>query len=466
MHMLQRVKEVWRKLINKNNIEQAAGIDISLSNQMSAAILLWSQLYENKAPWLVNSHTESLNLPAAIASELSRMITLEMKSELTGSQRAEYLREQYLPVLQDLRRYVEYGCAKGGLIFKPYVSEDKITVSYIQGDCFFPTDYDSWGNITGALFLDKKTIGDTYYTKLERQWMEGKVLHILNRAFQSKIQDDIGTEIPLTAVQEWAELPPHAEIHNVDKPMFSYFKVPQANTIDPTSPLGTSVYARAVDLIRQADEQYSRILWEYEAGEMAIDADETLFRRDSNGIMTFPKGKERLFRVLSGLGDDGAKLSAWSPELRDSSLFRGLNELFMRIEDLCGLARGSFSDPSGEAKTATELKILKQRSYATVTDLQMSLQRALEDLVYCMDVLATAYKLAPQGDYELSFAWDDSIIVDAEAERARDLQEIRDGIMQKWEYRVKWFGEDEKTAKSMIPEEKDNDALMGFGGDS
>lgn len=137
----------------------------------------------------------------------------------------------------------------------------------------------------------------------------------------------------------------------------------------------------------------------------------------------------------------------------------------MRIEDLCGLARGTFSDPSGEAKTATELNILKQRSYATVTDIQMALQRALEDLLECMDTLATVYNLDGGSGYETAFAWDDSIIVDAETERARDLQEIRDGILQKWEYRVKWFGEDEKTARAMIQQQQDNDSLMGFGGD-
>ena len=34
------------------------------------------------------------------------------------------------------------------------------------------------------------------------------------------------------------------------------------------------------------------------------------------------------------------------------------------------------------------------------------------------------------------------------------VQEIRDGVRQKWEYRVKFFGEDETTAKSMIEEEE------------
>ncbi|MDO4541484.1 MAG: hypothetical protein Q4C00_01460, partial [Bacillota bacterium] len=45
--------------------------------------------------------------------------------------------------------------------------------------------------------------------------------------------------------------------------------------------------------------------------------------------------------------------------------------------------------------------------------------------------------------------FDDSYIIDKESERLRDLQEVRDGIKQKYEYRMKWYGEDEETAKAM-----------------
>ena len=40
--------------------------------------------------------------------------------------------------------------------------------------------------------------------------------------------------------------------------------------------------------------------------------------------------------------------------------------------------------------------------------------------------------------------------MDADAERSRDMSEVRMGIMQKWEYRMKWYGEDEETARQVI----------------
>ena len=43
--------------------------------------------------------------------------------------------------------------------------------------------------------------------------------------------------------------------------------------------------------------------------------------------------------------------------------------------------------------------------------------------------------------------FDDSIIQDVAAEKAQDMAEV--GVtMHAWEYRAKWYGEDEKTAKA------------------
>ena len=43
--------------------------------------------------------------------------------------------------------------------------------------------------------------------------------------------------------------------------------------------------------------------------------------------------------------------------------------------------------------------------------------------------------------------YDDSIIQDTTAEKEQDMREV--GVtMNAWEYRAKWYGEDEKTAKA------------------
>ena len=295
-----------------------------------------------------------------------------------------------------------------------------------------------------------------FYHRVERHEFKNGINTVTNKAYRSSSINDRGTEVSLTEVPEWAELKPKQDIANTEQPLFAYFRIPLGNTIDPTSPLGVSTYSRSVNLIEDADKQYQRFLWEFEGGELAIDASEEAFQKDKNGKPILPEGKERLFRpnTLDDVSKSSELFKTFSPSLRDTSLLNGLNAILQKIEFNSGLAYGTLSDPQNVDKTATEIITSKQRSYSTITDIQMALQTAIEDLAYAMDVYATLYNLAPQGAYEVNCVWDDSIVVDAEAERSRDMNEVRMGLMQKWEYRVKWYGEDEETAKKVIADQE------------
>ena len=104
------------------------------------------------------------------------------------------------------------------------------------------------------------------------------------------------------------------------------------------------------------------------------------------------------------------------------------------------------------AKPATELKTSKQRSYTVVSDTQQALPKALVDLVYAMNFWAALYGLIPPGaEYQVSFDWDDSIVVDAEEDRKRDREDVAMGVMSLAEYRSKWYGETLEEAEKNLP---------------
>ena len=150
--------------------------------------------------------------------------------------------------------------------------------------------------------------------------------------------------------------------------------------------------------------------------------------------------------------DTGAEETyrVFAPELRDGSLVNGLNQLLMRIEDLCGLSRGTLSEVSTEARTATELRILRQRSYATVADNQRALEKCLRDVIRAMDVYATAYRLAPEGAFTVSFEWDDSILTDVGQQLQERLMLVNSGVIGRAELRQWYLGETEAQAKAAI----------------
>lgn len=502
--IVQKLKEIFAKMIGSRTLEQTLHISPIISSEMETAIQLWSDMYKGNPPWVHEptwedpSRVVSLGIPALIASEKARTALLEFSSEVTtpieeveienpnyvepqqdelgnilpptqprtikeekpvgNTDRADFLNENYKRLKKRLRTQIEYGVAKGGLAIKPYVvkrgNKYSFEFDYIQADSFYPLAFDNNGLMTEAAFLQTHKDKDYTYTRVEYHKWENNVVTVINRAFKSTANinngtgADLGMECPLTEVNEWKELSPTATIKNVDRPMFAYFKMPEANTIDTTSPLGVSGYSRAVDLIKDADQQYSRLLWEYEGGEMAIDVDRDAlsFVTDASGNehTVLPSLQRRLFRKID-LGDDST-YQQFAPALRDAQYIQGLNAILMRIEDVTGLSRGTLSDVTIEAKTATELKMLKQRSYQTNEHIQKTIQATLEDVVYIMNAYCDLYNITPDGKYEISFEWDDSLITDKDDELGKRITLQQNGLASRVENRMWYFGETERQA--------------------
>ena len=299
-----------------------------------------------------------------------------------------------------------------------------------------------------------------WYIRLEYHKWQNNTTTIINKAFKSTNNSnqgeltglDLGHEVPLASVSSWKDLQEKAVIKDIKKPLFAYFKMPEANTVDTTSPLGVSGYSRAVKLIKDADMQYSRLLWEYEAGEMAIDIDRDAmtFREDGKGkeVTVTPSMQQRLFRKVD-LGQSDT-YQPYAPTLRDAAFIQGLNTILMRIEDVVGLSRGTISDASVEAKTATEIKILKQRSYQANADIQQSLEDTLRDVIYVMNAYCDLYEITKDGDYDVNFEWDDSIIVDVDSELSKRITLMNNGLASKVETRMWYFGETERQAEEAL----------------
>jgi A118 family predicted phage portal protein len=459
--ILSWIRDWINKMIGQSSVKQALKIDIAVSAPMAEALQMWSLMYENKSSWLTTD-IKSLNLPASIAGEIARAVTIEMKASISGSVRADYLAAQVGKIMPKLRQMVEYGCAKGGLMMKPYVNGDEIDVDFIQADQFFPVKFDANGNITACVFADQRTVGNNFYTRLEYHTMvdmvdptngkKSKACEIKNLAFKSTGKETLGNEVSLaSSIPEWAGLQPQALIKNLTRPLFAYFRFPQANNIDPTSPLGVSCYARATELIEQADKLWSNLLWEFESGKRAIYIDSQAFDKDTTTGKPILRDK-RLYRPLIATGniDDAQFFKDWSPEFREASILSGLDAILKKIEFTCGIAYGTISDPQTEAKTATEITIAKQRTYATITDTQKALQSALDQLLWSMDQWVTIYQLAPAGTFQTVYEFDDSVVVDHDAQFTQDSRSVGMGAMSLVEFRMRNYGEDEATATKKV----------------
>lgn len=485
IEMFQRLLQLIKDALSKVKTVSADGrVSVQelypLANKMQIALDLWSDMYADESPWLDDvKGIFSFGIPASICEELARYVLTEMDSHIVvagvgesdkahdeshdeePTNRAEWLDKIYHErLLKNMNDTLEKAMAHGGMVIKPYISNNSIHYDICYQGEFVPIAFDDDGNITDIAFHDSFVEGNIRYSKVERHKFDisSRTITITNKAYKTKNNSnadttELGNEIPLVAVDKWALIEPEIEVTNIDKPLYGYYKVPIANNIDINCPLGVSVFHKASKVIERADRQFSRLDWEYDAGQMAIDVDPMAIKTDSGyyGTSSMDDLRSRVYRKLDLGTDDTYK--EFAPTLRDASYINGLNLYLMRIEDICGVARGTISNVDGTARTATEILILKQKTYVTTASNQEALQRCLEDVIYATNVLADYYKdelNALDGEYVMNTEWSDSAIVDTYTELEQRLNLVNAGIMSKAEVRSWYMGEDIDTANTHV----------------
>ena len=477
--LLNLIYEAIGKMMGYKSIVKEFDIDDSaVSEEMSDAFDLWKSMYKDESPWLDDTKgIYSLGLAKQICQSVQQQALSEMETSITEpgtseetdedknyiiNTRAKFLNSVYQKrLIKKLPNAFEKALALGGMIIKPYMSNGQLYLDFNYQGEFYPISFDDDGNITDIAFFDQFTSGKYIYTKVERQTFsqEKRMVVVENKAFKAQIKDstddteqELGKEIKLSSVERWSGISEEPVIiEPVDKPLYGYFKVPLANNIDMKSPLGISVFSPAVSLIQRADEQFSRLDWEYKGGQLAIDVDPTALTYSEGyygTLAVMDDVQDRLYRKLDMGSDD--TYQAWAPGLRDSNYIQGLNMYTNKIEDMLGLARGTLSQVESEARTATEIKLLKQRTYITVSAIQDSLEDCLLDVVYAMNMFASMYNLAPKGTYDTNIEWKDSILTDTDTELEQKLNLQNAGILSKAEVRAWYTGESVESAQLEI----------------
>lgn len=419
---------------------------------MISAIEIWDRIYRDCAPWL-GENTRSAGVAAAVSAEVARLMTFELHSSAEGS---KVVSAAYTNLLAQLRKYVEYGAAKGTLIIKPIAVGDSISTQFIQADRFFPLSFDGSGNVTDCVFTDRLIKGETIYTLLERHSVEGNILTIENRLYASRTDGLLGSRVSLATVDRWADLPEEpVKLSGASKLPFGMFRCPMANTIDSDSPMGMSCFGRAVDQIKEADNRYSGENWEFESKEAAVHISSAMLTFDKEqGKHVYPGGRKRLYRTLdvSAGVNDKPMLDVYSPEIRYEAYSKGFNDQLRRIELSCSLAYGTLSDPQSVDKTATEILASKQRSYSYISECQHELENALNAWAEGALFWARLYGLERGSGVKINYEWGDGVLSNPDAQREEDRKDLANGTLRPEEYRAKYRNETLDEALKNLPD--------------
>jgi A118 family predicted phage portal protein len=254
-----------------------------------------------------------------------------------------------------------------------------------------------------------------------------------------------------------------------DIPLFTVFSPNIVNTLPNSKGLGISIYAHAIDNLMGVDLAFNNFCRDFKLGGKKVFYSESLVRTDVDGNKITPDDvMQQLFSVVEApLREDGKNnlMTEYNPDLRVTDNKDGLQAHLDYLSFKVGFGTKHYQFNAGQIVTATQYTGDKQELIQNAAKHYIVVERALKQLVRAIIWAGKEILGQPVNpDATITINFEDSYIIDKESERLRDLQEIRDGLMQKWEYRVKWYGEDEATAKKMVGIELPDDDLMGFTG--
>lgn len=438
--MFDGIKRIWRgirKMFGYTTLKSIVGKDIALSDAMISAIDKWKRMLDGQAEWTTD-YIKSLRIEEGICREFADTVLVEMETSISN----ERLDRVYQNSIAMLNENLQSGLGLGAFALKPLGAG---TAEFVTADKFIPISFDDDGKPLDAGFLTVKQVGNNdYYTRFERHYFVNGNLTIENKCYHSQSMYDIGNPCELTDVEGWSGINPGPVTYQGMTQMdFGYYRNPVENKVDG-SKCGVSIFESAKERIEAADVQGARLDWEYDSGERAIHVDERALKAMKRGMAKLNK---RLYRGLNlEDGKDRELLKEYSPEMRDESFRRGLEDRKREIEFIVGLAYGDLSNVQEVEKTATEIKASKARKYNRVTAIQENLRKCLEGFAGGLAFYNGLYN----SGYEFNCKFNDSILTDEETERQQDREDVAMGAMQMWEYRMKWYNEDEKTAKAAV----------------
>lgn len=247
-----------------------------------------------------------------------------------------------------------------------------------------------------------------------------------------------------------------AETINTNSPVkwFSIFSPNLTNHIRDNNGLGISVYATATDALAAADIAFNNFVKDFKLGGKKVFYSKAMLQTNTEGQTITPDDvAQQLFQQLGDGMDFDAKamVQEFNPSLRVAENKDGVQFALDNISFKCGMGAHRYQFNSSGVKTATEYNGERQELVQHANRHMITIKAALQTLCRAILYIGKTFCNADtDADTPITVSFEDGFIVDREADAAKDLLLVQNGIMGGHEYRMKHFGESEEVAKAAI----------------
>jgi len=408
---------------------------------------------------------DNINFNAIFSNKLANYTISDSNMNIDGDNpRTDLLNLTGQSLWKKAKKLASMGYGYGGVFVIPYVKGKKLYYNIIPQNRA-TIDSTEGDLITGVTVLAERKeitegIGQTKtYIRWSNYRLEKNIDGTYNGVIEQRFTDETGKEIEVPDF--WKNILIKLTISNVDRALLGYIKSP-INNRKTNDKYGVPITYGCDDTIREIKETMKQLYDEFRLKRPFVGVDFTMFKADKNGnVEKLPE--DGLYKAFN-FDDNDNKFNVFDPAFR--SYTERLQELYKRLEDEIGTSRGIISDVQTQNATATEIKRSMYDTFNIVDDMRTNIEKGLDDFFYACNVLANAFNLSPQGDYEVTFDWSYSLLEDTQAEWSQLIWANTNGIVDKVEVR-QWLHPDEtleeskKAIEEIAKEQPDVDDLLG-----
>lgn len=289
-----------------------------------------------------------------------------------------------------------------------------------------------------CVYLETHTIAENGNYQIENEYFILDGGQLKKDALPEGVSDKIDTGSPL--------------------PWFAIVYPNITNNIPHNNGLGISVYANALDNLIGVDIAYNNFLRDFKLGGKKVFYNKSMLQTNADGKTITPDDvAQQLFQQIGdGLDFDAKQMvQEFNPSLRVTENKDGVQAQLDYLSFKCGMGTHRYQFENSGVKTATEYTGERQELVQHANRHMIPLEEALKTL--CAAILHIG-KVFCGADCDpatlVSVNFEDGFVIDDETRRERDRQDVRDGLLNAWEYRVKWYGETEPEAKAALNDMK------------
>ena len=455
-------------------------------------IELWKEWYENFVPKFHEYHDQNgdkrelykLGMAKRLCEDWSSILYTERDSIVCKNKRNQAFIDKWLGKLEfndKIPDNIETAFWSGTcgtiiriknakIVNKKIVADENTTLNLVSVNAsqIVPLKIID-GVITDVAFVSKSIINgkNAFYIEIHELKKDG--YHI-----QNKYIDEQGNEIENEGVIKEYET-------GSTIPLFNLLMPRVVNNIKENNGLGISVYANAIDQLQGVDIVYNNFMKDFYLGGKKVFYNKKLtkyytqtYTDEETGdvvvqeVPIYPDDiTKQQFQIV---GDEVDVANAetlvheYNPDLRETENENGLNLALNILAFKSGLGKAYYKFEQGGVVTATQAILDNKDLVGNAKKHRSALNKYTIGIVRSILMIGRLFfnENVDEND-TINLVDKDGFLNSEEDQKEEYMTEIAAGLRQPWEYRVKFFGEDEETARNMVSDEKDRYKTEEFG---